>query len=37
MRAAKDQARQHIRTVLPVPLQIILKGIDVDEGLGQIS
>ena len=37
MRAAKDQARQHIRTVSPVPLQIILKRMDADEGLGQIS
>ena len=37
MRAAKDQARQYIRAVSPVPLQIILKGMDVDEGLGQIS
>ena len=37
MRAAKDQARQHIRAVSPVPLQIILDRMDVDEGLGQIS
>ena len=36
MRAAKDQARQHIRAVSPVPLQIILERMDVDEGLGQI-
>ena len=37
MRAAKDQARQHIRAVLQKPLQIVLKRRDADEGLGQIS
>ena len=37
MRAAKDQARQHIRAVLQEPLQIVLKRRDADEGLGQIS
>ena len=37
MRAAKDQARQHIRVALTEPLQITLKRRDVDEGLGQIS
>ena len=37
LRAAKDQARQHIHAALPEPLQITLKRKDIDEGLGQIS
>ena len=37
LRAAKDQARQHIHAALPEPLQITLKRKDKDEGLGQIS
>ena len=37
MRAAKDQAREHIPAVSPEPLQIVLKRRDVDEGLGEIS
>ena len=32
MRAVKDQARLHIRTVSPKSLQIILKRRGVDEG-----
>ena len=37
MRAAKEQARQHIRAASPEPLQITRKRRDVDEGLCQIS
>ena len=32
MRAAKDQARQHICAVSPEPLKITLKRWDIDEG-----
>ena len=32
MRAARDQARQHICAVSPEPLKIALKRWDIDEG-----
>ena len=37
MRAAKEQARQHIHAASPEPLQITLKRRNVYEGLCQIS
>ena len=36
MRAVKDQARLHIRTVSPEPLQITLKIRDVDKGSAKL-
>ena len=37
IRAEKDQASMHIRTVSPEPLLIALKRRDADEGSGQIG